>query len=458
MKDAQVAYQESHSSEQNDHLRIKIFLLSIIFLFVIGAYTVIYDVKNSIFVSTVGKEYIPWAKMLSMFILIPAVLFYSFLVDKLRRYQLLCFYAILYGLFGLLCIYLIGHPVIGLPNTDSSPFRLFGWAFYFLVEGFSPFVVSVFWAFSNSVNSPQEAKQNYGTLVLGSKVGGMISAGFAWSLLRLRTHGGERLFTDSVNHQLLLGFFSFLVLLVPLFIYIFIKKVPSGYLHGYEAVYKFETKKQETDAERPGLLGGLIMLFQRPYILGIFSMLFFYEILNTILSYQRLGVAQSVATSVSDLSYELYKQMFYMHALGFFISLFGTRSLLKYFGEKICLMLVPIVSGILLFYFWVTYTPGSLLIVFLALKSVNYAFATPLRESLYIPTIKEVKFKSKSWIDAFGSKMARFTGSGFNVLTDLFGGMVYFPLFGAIILLWFVAATLLGRRYEQAISRNEVIT
>jgi ATP:ADP antiporter, AAA family len=444
----------------NRYERIKVLMLSLTFLFVVGAYTVIYDLKNSIFMSIVGKEYIPWAKMSSMIILVPAVLFYAFLVDNLRRYQLLCFYSIAYGIFGLICAYLLGHPIIGLPNTDSSPFRIFGWLFYFFVEGFSPFMVSVFWAFANSVNSPDKAKNNYGLIVLGSKMGGMLSASFSCWLLMPRNEG-SRWFSDATNHQLLLLLFSTLIIIVPLVVYYMIGKVPSKYLHGYEAVYQFEKEKKK-EGEAEGLLDGLMMLLQKPYILGIFGMVLFYEILNTILGYQRLAIAQAAADNVSGVSYILYQQMFYMHSIGFFITLFGTNTLLRLLGERICLMLIPFVSGILLFYFWMTYTPLSLMMVFVVLKSVNYAFAQPVRESLYIPTVKDIKFKSKSWIDAFGQKMARGLGSGFNVMTDWMGPLFYFPVHGAlfvgVILAWLGTAFLLGKRYDKAIKQNEIIS
>jgi AAA family ATP:ADP antiporter len=443
--------------------RLKIILLTLTFLFVIAAYTIIYDLKHSIFMSVVGKEYVPWAKVASMIVLVPAILFYSLLVDKLRRYQLLYFYSILYGIFGLMCAYIIGHPTIGLLNTDSSPWRIFGWVYYFFVEGFSPFVLSVFWAFSNSISSPESAKKNYGILVCGSKAGGMLSAGFACWFLALRDASGHRIFSDVLNHQILMIVFSSFVIVVPFIVHSLMRKVPESYLHGYEAVYKFEKekKKEETTDERMGLLSGLMMVFQRPYILGIFGMLFFYEVLNTILSYQRLGVVQSASNSVSDISVELYKQMFTMHFIGFFISLIGTKNLMQWLGEKTCLILIPITSGILLFYFWMTYTPFSLLLVFVTLKSLNYAFATPVRESLYIPTVKEVKFKSKSWIDAFGSKMARTFGSSFNILIDKIGSTMHFSLNGlmflGIIVSWVATAFWLGNRYAKAIKKGEVI-
>jgi AAA family ATP:ADP antiporter len=440
--------------------RLKVLLLSLTFLLVIAAYTIIYDMKSSIFMSIVGREYVPLAKMISMVALVPAILFYSLLVDKIRRYQLLYFYSITYGIIGLCCTYLIGHPTIGLLNTDSSPFRLFGWFFFIFVEGFPSFVVSVFWAFSNSVNTPEGAQNNYGILVSASKLGGILSAGIAWWFLTLRDIHGNRIFSDVINHQILLLIFSVFILLVPIVIYFLMKRVPGNYLHGYEAVYQFE-KEKEAEPEKVGMFAGLIMILKRPYILGIFGMLFFYEVLNTILSYQRLGVAESASHSVSDISYLLYQQMFAMHFIGFFISIIGTRNLLRWFGERVCLLLIPLTSGALLFYFWFTYTPFSLLLVFVALKSVNYAFAAPVRESLYIPTIKDIKFKSKSWIDSFGSKFARTFGSCFNSIIDHVGTSLYFPIHAALFLgvigAWLATSILVGKRYVLAIKRNEVI-
>lgn len=450
--------------------RRKIALLSLTSLLVICAYTLVYDLKNSIFVSIVGKQYVPHAKMISMFVLIPAVLFYSWLVDRLRKHQLLYFFSISYAVFGIACAYFVAHPTVGLGNTVTHGSRLFGWMFYFIVEGFSPFMVSVFWAFVNSINSPEGAKEHYGQLVAASKLGGIISAGIAWFWLQRIVLSRVVDISHEANHQFLLLIFTFFMLCIPVVVYFLMRTVPSSYLHGYEVVYRFEQKQEreekqdkqhEKKQDSPSMFSGLKMLLERPYILGIFGMVFFYEVLGSILGYQRLGVAQAVSDSVSGMSAELYRQMFFMHLAGFFISIFGTSALLRRMGERFCLLLIPISSGALLFYFWLTYTPEALVWVFITLKSVNYAFALPVRESLYIPTTKEVRFKSKSWIDAFGSKLARGVGSFINVLSTRVGEawemVLHGGVFGIIIGAWLVIAVLLGDRHAKAVKRNEII-
>lgn len=440
------------------HERSKLLYLTLTYFFVIAAYTITRDLKNSVFISIIGRYYINWARMLAIVILVPAILFYSRLVDMVRRYQLLCFYSIAFSLLSLIFAYYLGHPTIGLPNTNQNPYRIFGWLFYFFVEGYSPFLVSVFWAFANSVNSPESAKKNYGLMVSGSKLGGMLSAGFAWMLFSSIASRPHSLTTDVRVHQLMLIISSVLLCIIPIIIFLLMKYVPGRYLHGYEAVYQIEKKKVK---KRANWFEGLTMLIKYPYVLGIFSMILFYEIVGTILGYLRLGVAQSNATSLAGISSFLFKMVFFTHMIGFLISLIGTRTLLKKLGMRVCLLLIPLVSGGLLLYFMIATTPEALVAAFVILKAVNYAFSWPVRESLYIPAVKEIKFKSKSWIDAFGAKFAKTGGSTFNMLIESVRPALIMPIhaffFAGTVSLWFIAAYLLGKRFDKAIKNNEVI-
>jgi len=143
------------------------------------------------------------------------------------------------------------------------------------------------------------------------------------------------------------------------------------------------------------------------------------------------------------------------------ISLIGTQALLSRFGTRICLMLVPLSMGGILFYLIFETSPYALRNAFVIFTALNYAFLAPVRESLYLPTVKEIKFKSKSWIDAFGSKFAKTAGSMFNVFAEKMGTVFMLPVysffFAGIVCMWFIVAFFLGRRFEKAVLNNEVI-
>jgi AAA family ATP:ADP antiporter len=446
--------------EVDVHERWKVFFLTIAFFLIIGAYTFTRDLKSAIFMSVVGREYVPWAKYASMFILVPLILFYSTLVDHMRRYQLLAFCSLAFGIMSLIFTFLLGHPEIGISNTHTSPWRLFGWFFYFFVEGYSPFVVSVFWAFANSVSNLDSAKKNYGLIVSGSKVGGMFSAGLAWLMFSMSS-GPSSTFTDVMTHQITMAISSIMLLLVPVVIWLLVLKVPGRLLHGYEAAYQVEKTKRKTGHSDTGMFAGLKMFFKYPYVLGIFGMVFFYEVVSTVLSYLRLGIAEVNAQTVSDVSKILFEIQFKTHVVGLIFSVFGTRMLHEKLGTRNCLMLIPLLMGGFLLYLMIATTPEALVNAFVAFKAIHYAFSWPVRESLYIPTVKEINFKSKSWIDAFGGKFARGVGSTFNIIASTSGSALLLPLhsffFAGLIGLWFITSFLLGRRFDQAVSRNEVI-
>src|SRR4029077_7631143 len=128
---------------------------------------------------------------------------------------LLCFFSLFFGFVGLIFSYLLGHEAIGLPNTHVGPHRLFGWIFYFFVEGYSPFLVSVFWAFANSIFSSEEAKKNYGLMVAGSKVGSILAAYGAYLVFTYGVPITYSRIDDIRLHQYVYGASSLILLIVP---------------------------------------------------------------------------------------------------------------------------------------------------------------------------------------------------------------------------------------------------
>jgi len=457
----------SNLTDSNLWERKKLFFLSCIFFLIIGAYTIIRDLKNSIFIWTVGEGYQPIARIIFFILLLPALLAYSKFVDKARRYYLLMGYSIFYAILCLIFAFFVNTPTIGLLNTNQSPYRLFGWIFYFFSEGFPPFVLSVFWAFANSINSPENAKKNYGFMVSGSKLGGMFSASIAWLLFSSYAKN----FSEASRHQLILFLAAFLLLMVPLLIYFLIKTIPGHCLHGYEAVYKIEKERGKKGKSDTGIWAGFTMLLQYPYVFGIFFMIFSYEVFSSILSFLRLIVAKKETMSVGETSGFLFKWAFIMHFIGFFISFLGTNALLRKWGVRTCLILIPIIMGFLamlgvfsspvrsfeIFNYAIAISP--VMLAFTLIKSVHYAFAAPVIETLYIPTLKEIKFKSKSWIDSFGGKFGKLSASAFNHVAITFPALYVsaFSFFFGIIGLWFIIAFLLGIRFDKAVNNGEII-
>lgn len=440
----------------------KVLLLTISFFLVIGAYTVAKELKDVVFSTIVGldKKYQAYAKIFSMLILIPTLFMHSRLVDILKRHYLLYIYATLYGLLGLIFAFLLGNDSIGLPNKINDPYRIFGWLFYFFIEGYSPLVVSVFWAFANSVTSPESAKNNYTLMIAGSKLGGILTATSSILLLR------SKLYSDVTNIQLLIGVSSLILLIVPMVIYKLVTTVPKKDMHGYEAAYQVQKERHKLAKEHAepwwnSMLAGLIMLFKYPYVMGIFGMSFFFELINQALKVENIIFGKSTTDTLSQFASFLLWQSMLVHLVGLFVVVFGTRAIIKALGEKKSLMLIPTLTGVSMIGFLFKPSYLTAVIAYVVTRSVNYAFAVPLKESLYIPTVKEVQFKSKSWIDGVGTKFAKTCASSFNMYTNNLAGQLLLSaqatFFSASIVFWLITAYLLGKRFEKAVARNEVI-
>lgn len=460
-------FKSSKDSQDSSEI-LKIILLALSFFFIIGAYTVAREFKDSIFAEMIGvtkesRKYYSYARILSFLFLIPVLFLHAKIVDNVKKYQLLCVYTIFFGLGGIFFAFLLGHPTIGLYNTVASPNRVLGWLFYLFVEGYSPLIVSVFWAFANSVIDPESAKNNYSKIIAASKIGGILCSGLAYIILR------GNFFGNVLNIQLILGATSILLLCVPFMIYYMIKLVPKSYMHGYEAAYLIskEYKKKESDKsikERwfTSMFSGLILLFKYPYVMGIFGLGFFFEVVNQVVKLESIvwGKA-SCLSGISEFTGLLLWQALIVHVLGLVIVTLGTKFLIKTLGELKALMLVPTVTGFAIFVYMFSQSYLTALFAFAVIRAVNYALAVPLRESLFIPTINEIRFKTKSWIDGMGSKFAKMSSNYFNIWLDglaksnLFVAQGIF--FSVAISIWLGVSYALGRRFEKAVKNNEVI-
>src|SRR5579871_2774752 len=125
----------------------KFTLLALTFLFVIGTYWLMRPLKDGLFVSIVGRDYLPWAKIVSVLFIIPLVLVYAKLVNVVFKQRLFYIFCTIYAGFFILLAFLLKAPEIGLDNTIASPNRILGWTIYVMIESFGSLLVSLFWSF-----------------------------------------------------------------------------------------------------------------------------------------------------------------------------------------------------------------------------------------------------------------------------------------------------------------------
>src|SRR4051812_8750973 len=141
-----------------EEFRLKVFFLTLIFALMMGCQAIWRPLKVSIFAKIVGAAHTPDAKLYTFCTLIPLILLYSWLVDVLRRHQLLYFFNLLHAIGGFIFAFVLANPTYGIANPLQSPSRITGWLFYLFMESFCAFLAASFWSFANSINKPKDAK------------------------------------------------------------------------------------------------------------------------------------------------------------------------------------------------------------------------------------------------------------------------------------------------------------
>ncbi len=442
-------------------------ILSVIFFLIIGTYWLLRLLKYTIFLkiafpechgwaSEQGRLFQPTAKKLSPWIVLIMVLIYSKLVDKVKKHQLfyiICtFYAILFcGFAGILLLKdLYGTQMIG-----KLALATLGWVSYFAIESFGSLVVSLFWAFTNSTTDSDSAKRGFPFIVAMAQLAAIFGSGtlfFSGSL-------------GTLWPILLLA--SILVLAVIPCVRYFEQHVPASMMVGNVAAAATE-KRKEGFIE--GFVSGIVLLFSRSYLLGVLVISTFYEAVSQIVEYQMQAYACMAPAYKSEIAFAQFMSLYGIatNVVSFLVALLGTGYILKRFGARISLLVYPITFGLTLLglytYFKFHPSPALLLwatfVAVVILKGVGYAVNSPTKEMMYIPTSKDAKFKSKGWIDTFGSRFSKSGGAQVNDMfkTNLPDLMFYGSMIGfGVVGIWIVAAIYVGTRNKQLVESRQII-
>lgn len=436
--------------------------LALIFAFTIGVYWFLRTSKDGVFNAIVGFDSQPYAKWLSVFFIIPLTVAYGWLVDRLPRQRVFYALAAIYGVGALFFALALNNSSIGLLNPVASPWRLLGWAYYLFVESFGSIMVVLFWSFAADVTTPEAAKRGYPILAIGAQIGAYIGSA---------VNSGR--FGKFTNFIPLIASCAICIILIGLMVRLFLAVVPKEELRSYNTEVKKESKP------KVGMLDGFKFLLSQPYLLGIYASITIYEIIVTLFDFRfKSMVGEDVARIVAEdpnlpkevigkLKTALFNE--WSGLMGEWTAILALASLLlgigsigRKLGLTASLVLLPLLLMPCAIYLGLASSLKVAFAVMVISKGINYALYQPSKEQLYIPTSKEAKYKSKAFIEMFGSRSSKAMGSGLNIvakspmLASSFG-IISMGFSLSLALAWLLISVYLGRRHKDAVSRNEVV-
>ena len=445
----------------------KFSLLSAIFFLIIGTYWLLRLLKDTIFFKVAfpvclgwqaeqGCLFQPLAKTLSPFIVLVMVLIYSKLVDLVKKHQLFYIICSFYALLFTACAgILFVKDVYGAEYVGRIALAAMGWLSYFTIESFGSLAVALFWSFTNSTTTSSAAKRGFPFIVAVAQLAAIFGSGTLF-------------FSGSIGAlwPILLLAAVLVSSVIPL-VYYFIRIIPEDQLVG--DIHAAATEKRK-EGFLEGFVSGLTLLFTRSYLLAILVISTFYEAIAQIVEYQMKVSASSSADYASEIAFAQFQSAYGVgiNTVSFLVALLGTSLIIKKCGTRVSLLIYPVIFGLtllgLVVFFltgpsttallWATF--GAMIII----KGVGYAVNNPTKEIMYIPTSKDAKFKSKGWIDTFGSRFAKAGGAQ---VTNAFKRsmsqlMIYGSLIGfGLIGVWIFAAIFVGTKNKKLVDEGQVI-
>lgn len=431
-------------------------LLALALFFILGTYWVLRLLKD-VFIYQLafpiefwpagyGREFIPTLKPISVITVIVASFVYAKLVDMFKKHQL--FYVIIsfyMAFFSIVTAIVLAMNTWGIEAIGKWPLAITGTLAYLFTESYGSLVVALFWSFTVSSSTSDQAKRCFPFIITIAQVG---------------TISGAWLVKSGLSDTLLFTICLFSLGAVMWTINYFVKTVPA------EADAKASKKK------KPDMLAGIKLIATQPYLIGVFVVSTFYEVAKTIVDYQM----KSQADIIDGVNFKEFigEYGMWVCALTFFMSLLGTSKLIKKFGLRFCLLFSPVISGsalvILYLYYQTSPDPINLLnatfYVMITLTAISYAVNNPSKEMMYIPTSKDAKFKAKGLIDMLGGRSAKATGAKIGGALTVSGApattIVNLMTFGTLISVgvvaaWIVAAIFVGVKNSELVKEGKII-
>ncbi len=413
-------------------------LLFLFFFFVIAIFQILKPLKSGLFVEHYGARMELYAKLANIFIAAFGVWAFTSLYNKLRRRRFI------YTLSGVFIVSFIGLAL----ELDNHPGPLAIWTFYLLGDLEVTMMVATFWAYLTDLSHGPDAQQLFGPIGAGGVLGGWAGISIAKFLLTTIGTGGLLL--------LAAGLMAGVILVIAA------TELLSSDSQTFKPVTNLSTVPRGAslvhDWKAEALEGARLVLRSR-YLAGIAGIMGSYEIASQLMDYQfklaaeNLSGVQATQAFITDV-------YLYANLLAIFTQLFLVGAVMKKFGLGVTLLVLPIaiIGGSLGFLAMPTLAVVSVLVILD--NGLSYSVLQTGRESLYLTTSPDEKYKGRAFISMFVQRLAK----GLSILTIILLGLtgltaqhlslLIIGVLGVMVLLCIKA----GRHYAHVINQGAAPT
>ncbi|MBX3320560.1 MAG: hypothetical protein KF876_05290 [Nitrospira sp.] len=412
-------------------------LLFAFFFLVIAVFQVLKPLKSGLFVEHYGAHMELYAKLANILIASIGVGAFTLLYNKLPRQRFI------YTLSG---FFLMSFLSLAFALGDEpDPFLI--WTFYLLGDLEATMMVAAFWAYLTDLSHGPNANRLFGPIGAGGVLGGW--AGVSAAKVLFSTIGTSGLLCLS-------AFFMGGVMLIV---------GSTETLLRRSQVFTPTIQREAQSKAAPFSRGswweafeGARLVVRSRYLASIAGIMGLYEVASQLMDYQFKLAAESMSGVQATQAF-MTDVYLYASLLAVITQFFLVGIVMKRFGLGATLLVLPavIIAGSLGFLAMPSLVAVSLLVIFD--NGLSYSIQQTGRESLYLATGPDEKYKGRAFISMFVQRTAK----GVSILAVILLGTVgvatqYLSLLtigmmGVMILLSINA----GRHYALATNRNALV-
>ncbi len=402
------------------------FLFFLFWFFAIIVFQVLRPLKAGMFVEHYGARVELYAKLGNIGVAILAVVVFTALYNKLGSRRLIP------TLCGFFILALLGFSAI---LRGDEPAALTNWTFYWFGDVWSTIWVTTFWAYLNEMTETEQSKRLYGLIGGGGVIGGLLGSLVVWQLVE--PFGTSILLVGCALATALIGLVAWRAEVLA--------ARPDS------AIGREVTDETAAPTEKSGKMNAAVegakLVMTSKYLLAIVAMVFLYELVSQILDYQYKTAAETLVGSVATQAF-LGQIGTIVGAVSVVTQFFLVSLVIRRFGITTALFVLPVAMAVASGIYFATPALWAAALLTVSDNSFSYSMNQTARETLFVPTSPDVKYKARAFANMF---VQRF-GKGIAILMALMLGM--FPIrflsllaFGVIVI-WAGFALYAGRRFE----------
>ena len=418
---------------------VTVLLLMLNLFVILAGYYLLKTIREPLILASAGggaevKSYSAAAIAGLLMLLVPV---YSALASRVSRVKLLNSV----NLFFIACL-----VAFFLLNRAGVPV---GVPFFIWVGIFNLVVIAQLWAFANDVYTLDEGKRLFAIVGFGASLGAIAGAFFTGQLVK-----------EIGPYPFMLG--AALLLAVSMLLTNLVNaREKRG--QGGEVTAGDRAEAEGAPAAVKGK-GGFALVFSDRYLLLIAGLMLLSNLVNTtgeyILSKTVVGAyaASHAAGALGGLDEKKVIGEFYgnfftvVNIVSALVQAFLVSRIIKFFGVRTALLVLPLVG--LVGYGAMAFVPILAFIrtAKIAENSIDYSLQNTTRNTLYLPTSREAKYKAKQANDTFFVRFGDVISAGLVFAGTAWLGFApkQFAMVNlALILVWIVVAFALGRSFHR---------